>query len=144
MLAEGQQDPSEVVLLRRFLQDCSLFLIKGILIWAEASEALSAPPVGSPHTRLPSWASFSLALSEADTFRRRRRRQPFGWALLSGEQARMGLRLQLGLTRLKSCALLRCSHRASPAGGPLPLAAARSLLPSAAALGHREEVHGGL
>lgn len=41
MLPEVQQDPSEVVLLRRVLEYFSLFLIKRILIWAEASEALS-------------------------------------------------------------------------------------------------------
>lgn len=40
--------------------------------------------------------------------------------------------------------VFRSSDGASPAGGPEPLAAARSLLPAAAALGHRQEVHGGL
>lgn len=43
-----------------------------------------------------------------------------------------------------NCMVFRSSDGASPAGGPEPLAAARSLLPAAAALGHRQEVHGGL
>lgn len=40
--------------------------------------------------------------------------------------------------------VFRSSDGASPAGGPEPLAAPRSLLPAAAALGHHQEVHGGL
>lgn len=58
----------------------------------------------------------------------------------------------VGLTKPLTCFFLfflsslvfRSADGASPAGGPEPLAAPRSLLPAAATLGHRQEVHGGL